>query len=163
MAARPAPDATGLPAMAAIRQAIDSDVYDVYRLNCQAFVEAWSVMAIALWRERDDDLDVWYTQDGKLAAYYMGQNVLDEVHIMQIAVATPFRRHGLGRRLMHYEIERKRADGMSVMMLEVRESNRAAQRMYASLGFSEIGLRNDYYAPVAGHPSENAMVMCIEL
>lgn len=160
MAAHPIPDT---PALLDIRPAEIDDIYAVYMLNCRSFLEAWSVMALALWQQRADDLDVWYTDDGELAAYYLGQNVLDEGHIMQIAVEPRFRRCGLGRRLMMYEIERKRAAGVTQMLLEVRCSNVAAQRLYTSLGFREVGKRTDYYAPIAGRPAEDALLMSFRL
>lgn len=156
MAARPIPAA---PTLQDIRPAIVDDIYAVYMLNCRCFLEAWSVMAFALWKERGDDLDVWYTDKGELIAYYLGQNVLDEVHIMQIAVEPRFRRCGLARRLMMYEIERKRAAGMRQMQLEVRCSNTAAQCLYSSLGFHAVGKRRNYYAAVAGRPAEDALLM----
>lgn len=146
-----------------IRPATTADIYDIYMLNCACFIEAWSVMALGMWQERGDSLDVVYSVDGGLAAYYLGQDVLDEVHIMQLAVAQPFRRMGLARYLMQYEIDRKRAAGMCRMLLEVRLSNRAAQRLYAGLGFREVGLRKEYYAPVEGRPAEDALLMTFDL
>ena len=163
MAARQFPDAQGLPGLAPIRAAGSNDIYDIYMLNCKSFIESWSVMALGMWQERGDDLDVWYSEDGQLAAYYLAQNVLDEVHIMQLAVAPQFRRLSLGSRLMQYEIERKREAGMAQMLLEVRESNRAAQRLYAALGFKQVGRRNGYYAPVDHHPPEDALLMTFAL
>jgi len=163
MAARERPD-TYLPAaLTDIRPAATNDIYDIYALNCKAFVESWSVMALGMWQERGDDLDVWYDADGKLAAYYLGQDVLDEVHIMQVAVAPQFRRQGLGSRLMQHEVERKRKAGMSQMLLEVRDSNRAAQQLYISLGFQIVGRRDGYYAPLENHPPEDALLMSFSL
>jgi [ribosomal protein S18]-alanine N-acetyltransferase len=160
MAARPIPST---PSLLDVRPAVVEDIYAVYMLNCKSFLEAWSVMALALWQERGDDLDVCYTANGELVAYYLGQNVLDEVHIMQIAVEPRFRRCGLGRHLMLYEIERKRTAGMTQMLLEVRHSNTAAQRLYTSLGFRVVGRRSDYYAPIAGRPAEDALLMNFRL
>ncbi len=159
MAARETSD-TYLPAsLTDIRPAGTSDIYDIYMLNCKSFIESWSVMALGMWQERGDDLDVWYDTDGNLAAYYLGQDVLDEVHIMQLAVAPQFRRQGLGSRLMQYEIERKRKADMREMLLEVRASNRAAQKLYTALGFKLVGRRDGYYAPLENHPPEDALLM----
>jgi len=116
-------------------------------------------MALGMWQERGDDLDVWYDENNKLAAYYLAQDVLDEVHIMQLAVIPSLRRSGLGQRLMQYEIERKRSKGMAVIQLEVRASNKPAQRLYASLGFEIVGQRNGYYSPTDSRPAEDALLM----
>gem|GEM_PF-1244597 len=163
VSAQQTPDVDMSASLADIRRAVTNDIYDIYMLNCASFVEAWSVMALGMWQERGDTLDVWYSHDGRLAAYYLGQDVLDEVHIMQIAVAPEFRLSGLGRRLMQYEIERKRAAGMASMHLEVRASNRAAQKLYTSLGFETVGRRNAYYAAFDNHPAEDAILMSFNL
>lgn len=146
-----------------VRPATTADIYAIYKLNCASFIESWSVMALGMWQERGDDLDVCYDNDGNLAAYYLGQDVLDEVHIMQLAVAPQFQRQGLGSRMMRYEIERKRTAGMKKILLEVRASNRAAQKLYTSLGFKNDGCRESYYASVDGLPPEDALLMSFEL
>ncbi|MDQ6972415.1 MAG: ribosomal protein S18-alanine N-acetyltransferase [Mariprofundaceae bacterium] len=144
----------------AIRPASTADIYDVYQLNREAFAESWSVMALGLWQERGDDLDVCYDSEGRLAAYYLGQDVLDEVHIMQLAVAPDYRRCGLARHLMQYKINQKRAAGKASMLLEVRAYNRAAQRLYTGLGFEIVGQRNGYYSPTQeGLLPEDALLM----
>lgn len=163
MSALQTPDDDVTAPLANIRPATSNDIYDIYMLNCACFVEAWSVMGLGMWQERGDTLDVWYRHEGRLAAYFLGQDVLDEVHIMQIAVDPELRRAGLGRRLMQYEIQRKREAGMASMHLEVRASNRGAQRLYTSLGFEIVGQRNGYYAPREGRPAEDAMLMRFHL
>jgi ribosomal-protein-alanine N-acetyltransferase len=54
----------------------------------------------------------------------------------------------------------KRRDA-EVVFLEVRPSNRAACRLYESLGFNEIGRRKDYYPAANGH--EDAKVLALQL
>lgn len=163
MSAPQTPDGDKLAVLTDIRPATTADIYAIYKLNCDSFVESWSVMALGMWQERGDDLDVCYDKDGNLAAYYLGQDVLDEVHIMQLAVAPRFQRQGLGRWMMQHEIDRKRSAGMKKILLEVRASNRAAQKLYTSLGFNIDGRREDYYVAVDGRPSEDALLMGFEL
>jgi ribosomal-protein-alanine N-acetyltransferase len=45
------------------------------------------------------------------------------------------------------------------MYLEVRESNTAARRLYASRGFEEMGRRRGYYK----RPAEDAIVLRLEM
>ena len=45
--------------------------------------------------------------------------------------------------------------GAEVLTLEVRDSNEAAIRLYAALGFTEIGRRPNYYF----HPKEDARIL----
>jgi ribosomal-protein-alanine N-acetyltransferase len=48
-----------------------------------------------------------------------------------------------------------RAAGARTALLEVRQSNRDAQRLYLRLGFALVGQRPGYYS----HPEEDALVL----
>lgn len=70
-----------------------------------------------------------------------------EGDIQTIAVAPRARRHGLGRALMLALIGEARHRGATEVFLEVRADNPAAQTLYRTLGFEEIGVRPRYYQP----------------
>ncbi len=69
----------------------------------------------------------------------------DEVHIVTIATHPDYRRRGLSEALLVQMIEECRSQGAGLVTLEVRVTNLAAQRLYAKLGFVEVGLRRAYY------------------
>ena len=69
----------------------------------------------------------------------------DEVHIVTIATHPDYRRRGLSQELLLQMIEQCRSQGASLITLEVRITNLAAQQLYARLGFVEVGLRRAYY------------------
>jgi len=74
-----------------------------------------------------------------------------EHELLNIAVAPAWRRRGIGRAL----IETVRQASPGTWFIEVRESNRASRQLFATLGFTEIGLRKEYYS----NPSESGIVM----
>lgn len=49
--------------------------------------------------------------------------------------------------------------GAKSIFLEVRPSNKAAIKLYEKLGFSEIGVRKNYY-PVEGGREDELMFSC---
>ena len=49
-------------------------------------------------------------------------------------------------------------DGITKIMLDVRESNSVAIRFYRRHGFAEDGIRKKYYE----NPTENAILMSLE-
>ena len=55
----------------------------------------------------------------------------------------------------NHALEHGRAAGALTALLEVRRSNLAAQRLYLSLGFVQVGERRRYYS----HPEEDALVL----
>ncbi len=82
----------------------------------------------------------------------------DEMHILNLAVAPPFRRQGIARQLVLDAVKRAYAKGGRRAFLEVRTSNSAAQKLYSGLGFTGSFIRRDYY----NSPVEDAVVMTLE-
>ena len=73
-----------------------------------------------------------------------------EREILNLAVATRFRRQGIADLLLGHELSHR-----AIFYLEVRESNAAARALYGKFGFREISRRTGYYR----HPPETAIVM----
>jgi len=71
--------------------------------------------------------------------------LLDEGHIMDVAVDPEFRGRGVGRLLVQRVIDDCRDGGASFISLEVRVSNIAAINLYRDMGFVETGRRKRYY------------------
>jgi len=72
---------------------------------------------------------------------------------------TRMRRQGIGASLLDAALAEGRRRGAQNMYLEVRESNSAARRLYASRGFEELGRRRGYYK----RPVEDAIVLRLEM
>jgi ribosomal-protein-alanine N-acetyltransferase len=100
-------------------------------------------------------LDRW----GDLRAYCVYRLVVDEMHILNVAVAPPCRRRGLARWILRLAMARAARAGAVRALLEVRESNEAARVLYGSLGFRPLGTRRSYYR----QPSEDAVILGLEL
>lgn len=94
--------------------------------------------------------------DGQVAGYAGFWQVLDEGHIMNIAVGEAHRRQGIGEALMRQMLALGRSLGILYWTLEVRVSNEAAIRMYEKVGFTSAGIRPGYYEK----PREDANIMC---
>jgi len=71
--------------------------------------------------------------------------VLDEAHIRTLAVKPGFRRFGVAQFLLARALLACSQGGAKQALLEVRESNLAAQNLYRKFGFEEVGLRHGYY------------------
>lgn len=133
------------------------DIDAIFTLNKQLFAESWSKKSFLDVMQAGFDLYV-HEQNNELAGYILSQDILDEVHIMQVAVAPAYQRQGIAKALSHYLLREKQ--GYQCMLLEVRASNLAAQRLYTQMGFTEIGRRKAYYIPqTKGMAREDAIVM----
>lgn len=98
----------------------------------------------------------------RLIGYFLTMAIVDEVHLLDIAVDMPDQGKGVGKLLLDGLVAIARAQQMRLILLEVRVSNMAAFHLYTRYGFSEIGRRKNYY-PVAPGVREDAIVMQILL
>lgn len=78
--------------------------------------------------------------------FVMWQQAADEAEILTLAVLPALRRAGLGHALMEAAMRAMAASGAAVLFLEVARRNQPARRLYATLGFAQVGERRRYYA-----------------
>jgi ribosomal-protein-alanine N-acetyltransferase len=90
-----------------------------------------------------------------VAGYCAYRLVADELQINNVAVRPEHRGRGCGRALVESALDHGRSAGARTALLDVRRSNRPAQRLYFSLGFVQVGERPRYYS----HPEEDALVL----
>ncbi len=131
------------------------DVTAVAALEKECFSAPWSEKS--LMSELDNPLSMWLVaREGEALAGYIGaQAVLDEADMMNLAVAPQYRQHGIGTALVRALIDALRERGVRTLTLEVRASNEAAIRVYAALGFVQVGRRRNYYEK----PKEDALIL----
>ncbi len=82
--------------------------------------------------------------NGELCGYLLGALLMDEARILLVAVKEGRRRAGIGSRLVREYIESVKGRA-SMVRLEVRSKNLAAQTFYFRLGFKFIGIVSNYY------------------
>jgi ribosomal-protein-alanine N-acetyltransferase len=85
--------------------------------------------------------------------------MVGEAHIITIAVGRTHRRRGIANLLLKSALELAISLEAFAMTLEVRRSNVEAQSLYAKYGFTERGVRKNYYEEV----KEDAVIMTREL
>lgn len=92
-------------------------------------------------------------ENGELCGYLLGTLLMDEARILLIAVKEGRRRMGIGSRLVNEYVESIKGRA-SMVRLEVRSNNLAAQTFYFKLGFRFIGMVSNYY-----RNGDNAYIM----
>jgi ribosomal-protein-alanine N-acetyltransferase len=80
--------------------------------------------------------------------------LVEEAHIVTLAVREGQRRRGLGELLLIAAIDMALAQEFERMTLEVRRSNEAAVALYIKYGFTRVGVRSRYY-----ENREDALIM----
>ena len=82
---------------------------------------------------------------GEICAFAIARGVVDEAELLLIAVTPSERRHGVAALLWTEMAQRLKIAGATKIFLEVRASNVPARSFYASRGFSQVGVRKNYY------------------
>ena len=85
--------------------------------------------------------------------------IIDEMHILNLAVSPDFRRQGIGRSLLLEAFGLARAKHCQTAWLEVRPSNSAALFLYQSFGFKPVMTRKRYYSDTG----EDAIILSCSL
>ncbi len=97
-------------------------------------------------------------QQGRVAGYACTWVVTDEMHVTSFAVHPSFRRQHVGHQLLAGVLTHAVELGCRQAVLEVRVSNRGAQRLYGHFGFAPVAVRKRYYTD--NH--EDAIVMFLD-
>jgi len=95
------------------------------------------------------------TDGMRIAGFVVSRVIAGELHINNIAVRPEFQKMGIGSRLLNRALVAGAKQNCLATFLEVRDSNRAAQRLYEHCGFNLVGRRKQYYA----NPPEDALIM----
>jgi len=99
--------------------------------------------------------------DGALAGYGLMSMAVDEAHVLNICVDPVQQRQGFGLKLLKHLMKIARAAQASIVLLEVRKSNKAALKLYEGVGFARIGVRKGYYPASVGR--EDALVLGFDI
>jgi ribosomal-protein-alanine N-acetyltransferase len=98
-----------------------------------------------------------YEFGGLVIGYAVMMMAAGEAHLLNLGIAGDWQGRGMGRRFLLQLIRLAREYHASSIFLEVRPSNIAARRLYATEGFREIAVRKKYYPAENGR--EDAILM----
>jgi [ribosomal protein S18]-alanine N-acetyltransferase len=99
--------------------------------------------------------------EGTMIGYALLMLVLDEAHLLNLSIAKPQQKQGLGRYLLKHMLKIAKTHKATNMFLEVRPSNVSAIALYENMGFSEMAVRRGYYPAENGR--EDAVLMGLAL
>jgi [ribosomal protein S18]-alanine N-acetyltransferase len=135
------------------------DIEAVLTIEQQSFTMPWTeaMFGSELRNERTSHLLVARVGavDGPIVGYVGYRVVLDEMHVILLAVAPAWRQRGIARQLMCQAMDEACTAGCTRATLEVRVSNIPAQQLYYSLHFAPVGTRPKYYM----RPTEDALIL----
>lgn len=90
----------------------------------------------------------------QILGYFGYWQILDEFHIVNLAVRPEYRQRGIGSEVLQHLLSEAKKRKCSKVMLEVRLTNLIAQKLYFKFGFEVVGRRKGYYSD-----SEDALLL----
>ena len=139
------------------------DLDEVIAIEQRSFPTPWTV-GMFQQEFQNSQSSLFVTREGadhteRVRGYICFWHVLDEVHILNLAVNPLCRRQGVATELLLFTFDHAIRRNLNTVFLEVRARNEAAQKLYETLGFQFIGKRSAYYQDTG----EDALVLVREL
>jgi ribosomal-protein-alanine N-acetyltransferase len=132
---------------------------DIAQIEAESNAPPWSEQLFA--NEFQNECSRLYGArvSGRLVGFLVCHRIHDEAHIMNFGVARAARGFGYGRLLIEYSLRDLYEVSTRWVTLEVRSGNAVARKLYDSLGFLEVGVRESYYRD----NQEDAVVLKLNL
>ena len=135
-----------------IYPAKEEDLSHIYGLEVLLFSRPWREADIRPRLVREDCVSFVAKEEGRLIGYLLAETIPSlppQADILSVGVNPLCQNRGIGQALLAAAEEKLRAMGVGDILLEVRQSNAPARRLYEKCGFAVIGCRKGYYdAPV---------------
>lgn len=138
-----------------VRTMTPEDAAAAAEIEAQCFSDAWSETAVKSTLRHPQTICLAAEQDGHMLGYLFVYTAADEAEIARIGVNKNARRQGIGSLLMEELGKICGERRIKKLMLDVRTGNQAARAFYHKHGFSEDGIRREFYE----NPKEDAILM----
>ncbi len=140
-----------------IRNAESEDLDSILEIESLSYEHPWSRSLIqgSLDNPKAFNFVAFDRPDRKVQGFILDLLLMDELHILNIAVNPLYRRCGAGSSLLETAVNEGQKLGVKAAFLEVRRSNITALTLYIKHGFKVIGVRRGYYSD----NREDALVM----
>lgn len=123
------------------------------------FSDPWSEAAFRSELLNPYSLYVVAVSGGRIVGYVGGIALYENCDITNVAVLPEMRRRGIASAMVECFINECASRSVEQILLEVRQSNLPAIKLYESFGFRAYGTRKNYYEK----PAEDAVLMVVAL
>jgi [ribosomal protein S18]-alanine N-acetyltransferase len=144
----------GVPAMSAsqkqllsvhIRWMIRRDMAEVNEIEQRSFEFPWSDEDFIRCLRQRNCIGMVAEHSERIVGFMIYELHKNRLHILNFAVHPEFSRRGVGDQMIRKLISKLAPQRRSRIMLEVRETNLAAQLFFKQLGFRAISLLREFY------------------
>jgi ribosomal-protein-alanine N-acetyltransferase len=138
---------------------IRRDMLEVLAIEQEAFEFPWSENDFARCLRQRNCIGMVAEMSDSIVAFSVYELHRTRLHVLNFAVLRSHRRLGVGAQMMAKLTAKLAPDRRNRIVLEVRETNLAAQLFFRSLGFRAVSVLRDFYQDTA----EDAYLMQLSL
>jgi ribosomal-protein-alanine N-acetyltransferase len=140
-----------------VRWMIRRDMPSVLEVENNSFDHPWTEQEFIRNQQRRECIGMVAERCEHVVGYMMYELHRQRLHLLSFAVHPDHRRLGIGRAMMERMIAKLSYQRRNRIVVEVRETNLAAQLFFRELGFRAVDILRDYYTSDTG--KEDAYLM----
>lgn len=141
--------------MLSLREMKIQDSGQIAELEQEIFTDAWTQTGIEETFAQAHSVIVVAEEESKIQGYCILYVVLDEAEIARIGVTERVRHSGVGSLILQFGEKICKEKGTERLLLDVREGNLPARKLYEKHGFLVDGVRKNFY----DNPKEDGVLM----
>jgi ribosomal-protein-alanine N-acetyltransferase len=128
-----------------IRWMIRRDMPEITEIEQSSFEFPWSEDDFIRCLRQRNCIGMVAECDDRIVGFMIYELHKTRLHVLNLAVHQDFRRRGIGAQMARKLISKLSHDRRNRILLEVRETNLAAQLFFRSAGFRAISVLRDFY------------------
>ena len=128
-----------------IRWMIRRDMTEVLDIENTSFEFSWSEEDFIRCLRQRNCIGMVAEHDERVAGFMIYELHRTRLHVLNFAVTPEYRRRGVGQQMIDKLIGKLSNQRRNKILLEVRETNLAAQLFFRDLGFRAISVLRDFY------------------
>lgn len=143
---------------------MENNIFEqIQSIEKESFEDAWSLKMIEGTLEEDYNflitIPVSLAKDENIKGYLIGNLIAGESEILRIAIKKDERSKGLGDALIKEYFEFITKKEITRSILEVRDENLVAKKLYIKNGYNLIATRKNYYH----NPTDDAQMFEVKI
>ncbi len=128
-----------------IRRLIERDMPEVLAIEHESFNYPWPREEFLSSRQQRDRVHMVAERDGLIVGFMIYEHLEARFRLMSCAVGIRHRRTRVGRQMIRRLVNELSRQRLREIMLEVRETNLAAQLFFKAMGFLALGILPNRY------------------
>lgn len=128
-----------------IRWMIRRDMPEVLAIEDESFESPWPEEDFIRCLRQRNCIGMVAEHEDRVVGFMIHELHAARLHVLNFAVAADCRRRGVGSQMVAKMVAKLSGQGRSTILLEVRESNLAAQLFFRQNGFRAVSVLRGYY------------------